>query len=122
LLHGRIGRCEKNNDMWDRLLGLPFSAAMRTLFMPALLLQLAVDALRGHRFLLLNGWQLLRAYGYKLSNQDWWALYGVHYMAGQESLGRAALVVGGVLLLLYAALWAAIGAGLLRLLARLRNG
>ena len=107
--------------MWNRILDTPFGPAMQRLIMPALLLQLAVDSLRGDRFLLLNGWHLLRAYGYKMSDKDWWALYGVRYIAGQQQLGEAALLLGGVLLVAFALLWAAIAAGLLRLAASVRR-
>lgn len=90
----------------DAAMNIPaYPRAVRLTLLPLMLLQFPLDALLG-RVLLFDSYAWLRALGYQLSHQPWYAFYAEDFLLGQRALGEPALWLGGALLVLRPLGWA----------------
>lgn len=84
-----------------------FRGWLRLLLLPLFVLQFPIDLLLGNT-LIFNSWAWLRAVGYQVADQPWYALYAERFLIGQQSLGEASLWLGLPMTVLQPLLWAAL--------------
>lgn len=92
------GQVEKEQD--ENATMRTLKGWVRVLLLPLFVLQFALDAWLGERLLIFNSWSWLRAVGYQITHQPWYAFYAEDFLLGQRLLGEPALWLGALMLLL----------------------